>query len=430
MGGRAASEGRTSLPRGESSRGGGGSVCALARLSARFAGEEAEALADPALRRAAGAALMARLRNGLRPGDRLRARLGEGEALEFSIAAAADSEGAKALGERMRARLAGPLAVGGLRLGAEVAMGWAAVEIPQDARKLGPGLWREGVAQARRRLRKDQKKADSALEAMLRAALKAEALTLVFQPVLDLRSGRLAGAEALLRLTDPQAPGPDLFIPIAERRGLIEPLGAAAFRRAAEAAARWSREGAAEFRLAVNVAPHQLESDAFPDMALRLCEELRCAPRLLMLEITESAALQDAPAATRRLERLRAAGLRVAIDDFGAAHSDLARLTSLPADLLKIDAALVERAAFCAQGERLLASLGALARSLGLETTGEGARSARHLAALRRAGLDHAQGHFVAEPLAEPDWRARLGALWTEPPPEPPPEPAAEVSAG
>ncbi|MDD2867231.1 EAL domain-containing protein [Neomegalonema sp.] len=402
------SDGRGSLRRG---RGEGEAPCALVRLSARFQCEEAERLRDPALRRAAGAALGARLRNGLRPEDRLRTRFGE--SFEFLVAAAADSQGARALGERMRTRLSGSLAVGGLRLEPELAMGWAAVERPAAARR-DLGIWRAAAVQARTRLRRELTRADSALEALLRAALKDQGLTLLFQPLLDLRGGRISGAEALLRLTAAQAPGPASFIPVAERRGLIRPLGEAALRMAAEAACRWSREAAPGFRLGVNVAPQQLEAEDFPDMALRLCAEARCAPGLLVLEITESTALGDSGAAARRLEILRAAGFRVALDDFGAAHSDLERLSALPADLLKIDAALVERATESAQGARLLESLGALARTLGMETVGEGARSARHLEALRRAGLDYAQGHQVGPPLAEPEWRPRMGEAWPQ----------------
>lgn len=397
------SDGRTALRGG---RGEGEAVCALIRLSARFPGAQAERLADPVFRRAAGEALGARLRNGLRPQDRMRARCGE--ALEFLVVAAAESESVQIFGERMRARLSGPLAVEGTRLGPEISMGWAAA--PPGA--AGRGFWRAAVAQARLRLGRDLRRADSAVEKLLRAALKDEALALAFQPLLDLRSGRIGGAEALLRLTSPQAPGPAFFIPAAERRGLIGGLGEAAFRRAADAAARWNRATPCGFRLGVNVAPAQLEAEDFPDMALRLCAEAGCAPILLTLEITESAALRDSSAAVRRLERLRQAGMRVALDDFGAAHSDLARLAALPADLLKIDAALVEQASSSAQGERLLASLGALARSLGMETAGEGVRAAGHLEALRRAKIDHAQGHFIGAPAAEADRLWRPGALW------------------
>ncbi len=408
MGNIVGSEGRTSLRRGR----GGGGVCALIRLSARFGGEEAARLAEPALWRMAGAALGARLRNGLRPEDRLRVRRGEG--FEFFIVASAASEGAQALGERMRARLSGLLAVGGLRLAPEAAMGWAAVEGLEAAGR-DRRLWRAAAVQARTRLRKDLKKADSALEALLRAALKEGGLRLRHQPILDLRGGRIRAAEALLRLSSAQAPGPDLFIPVAERRGLIRPLGEAALRMAAEAAARWSRlPQAPSFRLGVNVAPHQLEAGDFVETVLRICAGAGCAPGLLTLEITESAALADSEAAAGRLEALRAAGFRVALDDFGAAHSDLQRLSALPADLLKIDAALLEQATAHPQGLRLLKSLGALARSLGMETVGEGIRSGAHLAAVREAGLDHAQGHLIGEPLEEEAWLKRMGQAWTE----------------
>ncbi len=343
----------------------------------------------------------------------MRIRLGE--SFEFLVAATADSQGARALGERMRARISTALAVGGLRLAPEAAMGWASVEKGPDMAGAGRRdlrIWRAAAAQARQRLRRELTRADSALEALLRAALKTDGLKLLHQPLLDLRRRRISGAEALLRLTAPAAPGPASFIPVAERRGLILPLGEAALRMAAEAAARWSRATDRSFRLGVNVAPQQLEAEDFPDMALRLCAQARCAPGLLVLEITESAALSDHAAAARRLERVRAAGFRVALDDFGAAHSDLERLSALPADLLKIDAALVERATDSAQGARLLESLGALARTLGMESVGEGARSARHLELLRRTGLDYAQGHEIGPPLEEAEWLARMGEPW------------------
>ncbi len=420
---RVASSGRTGSRQG---RGGSGGLCALILLAARFVSEAAEGLADPEIRRAAGAALGARLRHGLRPEDRLRMRSG-GEGFDFLIAAAADQEGAQALGERMRKRLSGPLALKDARLAPEIGMGWAALPLPA-AEEVEPP-WREALAQARERLRKDLRRADSAVERLLRRALAEDALTLAFQPLLDLRSGRIAKAEALLRLTLPQAPGPAVFVPAAERHGLIGELGAAAFRRAAEAAARWSRVAPLapdSFRLGVNVAPRQLEAENFVETALKICAEAGCAPNLLTLEITESTALEAPAEAARRLEKLRAAGFRIALDDFGAAHSDLDRLAALPADFLKADALLVERAASGAQGARLLASVGALARSLGMKTVGEGVRSLAHLEAVRAADLDYAQGHLIGPPLEEAEWLKALGASW--PPPElKPPDGEAET---
>ena len=250
---------------------------------------------------------------------------------------------------------------------------------------------------------------DEWLRADLPSALDRGELAVHYQPVVSLPTGEVAGAEALLRWQHPGlgAVGPAEFIPVAERTGAIHRLGAWALRTATHTAATWPAlpSGAARV-IAVNVSAVQLARPGFDDLVLRTLAASALPPSSLVVEVTETATLDDTASAGRRLELLRAAGVRVAIDDFGTGYS-LARLNALPADALKIDRAFVVRLATDPVSRAVVASVISLAHSLGLHALAEGVENQAQLDVLRDLGCDSAQGWVWSRAVPAADF-ARL----------------------
>jgi EAL domain-containing protein (putative c-di-GMP-specific phosphodiesterase class I) len=241
--------------------------------------------------------------------------------------------------------------------------------------------------------------AEDRLAEDLREALRRQQLSLVVQPQLDLASGRMTAVEALLRWRHPERGWipPSLFIPVAERTGLIHAVGRWALREACAIAAAWHARGH-PLRIAVNLSTEQLAS---PEIAEEVEEALAVTglpARLLVLEVTESLFLRDIDAAARRLERLRNKGVRIALDDFGDGHSGIRYLHALPLDQLKIDRCLVVDLGLGADAPPLTRAVVALGHALGLEVLAEGVEEERQLAALRRIGCDSAQGFLIGRP--------------------------------
>jgi diguanylate cyclase (GGDEF)-like protein len=236
-----------------------------------------------------------------------------------------------------------------------------------------------------------------ALGSDLRGAIDAGQLFLVYQPVLDLATTDVVGAEALLRWQHP-ARGlvpPNEFIALAEDTGLIVRLGAWVLRTACAQAARWHADGHA-IRVGVNVSTRQLEDPGLLDSVQRALDASGLDPRHLTLEITETALMRDPERAAAVLHALKAFGVRVAVDDFGTGYSSLAYLQQLPVDSLKIDRAFVA-------GEHALAeTLVQLARSLKLRSIAEGIEDEAQLEHLRAIGCDRGQGYLFAPPLDAP----------------------------
>ena len=232
------------------------------------------------------------------------------------------------------------------------------------------------------------------LEDDLRAAVHAGELTAWFQPIVDLRTGRTRAVEALARWQHPRLGmvPPDQFVPLAENGGLIDVLGAQILRQACTRAAT---PGCA-WDVSVNVAPAQLRAGDFPDMVLGILAAAGLAPGRLILEITESMLSED-DEVLDRLQRLRGHGVRVAVDDFGTGYSCLARLDSLPVDILKIDKSLLHRVGAGGAAPLVDAAI-ALAHGLGLRAVVEGVETAEQAAYLQAHGCESAQGYLYARP--------------------------------
>ena len=244
------------------------------------------------------------------------------------------------------------------------------------------------------------------LEHRLRTALEERQFVLHYQPQIDLATGRIDAAEALLRWRDP-ALGlvlPGRFLAVLESSGMIVPLGNWALLKAVEDLESWRQVGCAPMRVGVNVSAQQLKQREFLRGLLGLAERL--APFAgfgLDIEITETTLLQDLEGTSAKLSELRKAGIRVALDDFGTGYSSLGLLSKLPVDVLKIDRSFVRGLPEDAASVTLVASIIELASAFDLITVAEGVETAEQLAGLRALRCSHSQGflHSAAVPAHE-----------------------------
>ncbi|HET9984340.1 MAG TPA: EAL domain-containing protein [Longimicrobiales bacterium] len=241
------------------------------------------------------------------------------------------------------------------------------------------------------------------LEAEIRAALAEGQFRLHFQPVIDLATERVAGAEALVRWQHPVRGlvPPGMFIPAAEESGLIVPLGRWVLREACAEAADWPDIGDSlgGVTLSVNVSGRQLQDDAIcADIAAALGDS-GLPPHRLVIEITESVVIQDDEAIVARLRAIRGLGVRVAIDDFGTGYSSIQYLQKFPADILKIDRAFVSGIGAGGGDDALTRAIVSLGEMLSMRTVAEGVEEPRQRDALRAMGCGFAQGFHYARPL-------------------------------
>jgi diguanylate cyclase (GGDEF)-like protein len=241
------------------------------------------------------------------------------------------------------------------------------------------------------------------VETGLRTAWLTGDLIVHYQPIVDLQNGRMVSVEALARWKHPDGDviPPDVFIPIAERTGLIIPIGARILNEACQQLASWQREygAAADITMSVNVSPRQLYSG---DLEAIVEEAIRSAgirPTSLILEVTETAVMDDMDNGIRILGRLKALGVALAIDDFGVGASSLARLRRLPVAVVKIDKSLVDHVPDGHVASALLDGVVGLVRALQLRTIIEGVERSDQAEHLRGAGYDLAQGFFYARPM-------------------------------
>jgi Amt family ammonium transporter len=194
---------------------------------------------------------------------------------------------------------------------------------------------------------------------------------------------------------------PNQFIPVAEQSALIVPIGRWVLETACRQAAEWHSQGHG-LGVAVNVSGRQLDDDELVEHVAEVLAETGLDPRALTLEITETALMHDAEMATRRLNELKALGVRLAIDDFGTGYSSLSYLRQFPLDTLKIDRSFVSGIDSSAECRALIRTLVQLARALGLETLGEGIEEDSQLHHLQREDCDYGQGFLFARP-SEPE---------------------------
>jgi len=250
------------------------------------------------------------------------------------------------------------------------------------------------------------------LEGDLRRALERDELTVHYQPVVSLETGRIAGFEALVRWVHPERGTvlPDVFIPLAEETGLILPLGLYVLEQACATLRRWQdRPGCERLTMAVNLSARQFTHS---DVAARVGEALRrsgIAPGTLKLEITESIVLQLTAEVAETMRRLKEFGVQLYLDDFGTGYSSLSYLHRIPLDAIKIDRSFLGPDAG-AESPHLVRTIVAMAHALGVAVVTEGVEREDTLADLRRLGCQYAQGYLFSPPLDEAAAGAFLSA--------------------
>jgi len=241
----------------------------------------------------------------------------------------------------------------------------------------------------------------SSIESELRSALDKGEFELFYQPTIDLDTGIISGAEALMRWRHPEKGivAPDQFIPAAEASGLIIPMGRWALREACRQAKAWQDAGLPAIPIAVNVSALQFRTAGFLEDIQRFLKEEGLLSRYLQLELTESALMVDTASTTSLLEILKTNGLVLKVDDFGTGPSSLSYLQRCPVDVLKIDQSFVSDIEPTLEGAPLVRAVIAMGKSLGCRIVAEGVETKHQFAYLRSENCDEGQGFHFSPPV-------------------------------
>jgi len=248
------------------------------------------------------------------------------------------------------------------------------------------------------------------MEEELRQAIAKDELELYYQPKIDVVTGSVVGAEALLRWTHPERGrvAPRKFIPVAEDSGVILPIGSWVLREACNQAKAWLDQGLRAIPMAINVSGIQLQDATFLYEVLAMLEEAGLPPELLELELTESVLLQLPEHAHSALQYLRGRGVTVSVDDFGTGYSSLSCLRRLPIDSLKIDQSFLQQMNGPPGGAAIAIAIIGMGKSLNLRVVAEGVESGKDLAFLQEYHCDEAQGFYFSQPVSADEFGALL----------------------
>ena len=239
------------------------------------------------------------------------------------------------------------------------------------------------------------------IEESLRRASERQEFALHYQPKINLMTGKITGAEALIRWRHPKRGlvSPADFIPVAEQCGLIRPIGAWVLREACEQARDWLDAGLPVTSIAVNVSAMEFRAENFLDGLFEILSETGLAPNSLELELTESVLMKHAASTAIILQTLRESGIRVAIDDFGTGYSSLSYLRKFPVDAVKIDQSFVRQISNAGDDTTIVKAVIGMARALKLRVIAEGVETLEELAFLRAYRCDEAQGYYFSQPV-------------------------------
>jgi EAL domain-containing protein (putative c-di-GMP-specific phosphodiesterase class I) len=247
-----------------------------------------------------------------------------------------------------------------------------------------------------------------AMENDLSHALERGELFLLYQPVVDLSSGRVVGGEALLRWQDPKRGlvQPDEFIPLAEETGLIVPIGEWVLRAACAQANMWNDHGLGALWVSVNVSARQVEQPGLVAAVARALLEGGLPAANLHLELTEGAVMRQMEPVVSALSQLRAMGVRICVDDFGTGYSSLGYLKRFPIDTIKIDRSFVQDVTTDQNDAAIVTTVVTMARSLNLRVIAEGVETEAQLGFLREIECDEFQGFLVSRPASPEEFEA------------------------
>jgi diguanylate cyclase (GGDEF)-like protein/PAS domain S-box-containing protein len=239
----------------------------------------------------------------------------------------------------------------------------------------------------------------------LRSVLEKEQLFLMYQPQMEIATGRVTGLEALLRWQHPELGlvPPDKFIRIAENSGLIVPIGEWVLRTACRQAKKWQDDRLPPVSVSVNVSAVQFRQQGFCDLIRRVLRETGLAPQYLELELTESLLLANAEVTLSVVEELKSIGITLAIDDFGTGYSSFSYLKQFRVNKLKIDRSFIKDIATNADDSAITAAIISMAKSLRLEVIAEGVENEAQMSFLRKHQCDGIQGYYFSRPLAVAD---------------------------
>lgn len=250
------------------------------------------------------------------------------------------------------------------------------------------------------------------IEASLRRAIERGEFRLHYQPKVNFSTGKITGAEALLRWTHPSrgSVSPAQFIPVAEDCGLIVPIGAWVLEQACRQARAWVDQGLPVSTMAVNVSAMQFRNDGFLERLFALLRESHLDPSLLELEITEGVLMKHAEYAAAILHKLRDGGVQVAVDDFGTGYSSLSYLRKFPVDALKIDQSFVGHITTVEEDASIVTAVIRMAQSLKLRVIAEGVETFEQLRFLQARACDEAQGYYFSRPVPAEEFAELLRA--------------------
>jgi EAL domain-containing protein (putative c-di-GMP-specific phosphodiesterase class I) len=224
---------------------------------------------------------------------------------------------------------------------------------------------------------------------------------LYYQPQIDLASGEVIGAEALIRWQHPQRGllSPAHFIPVAEERSLIVAIGEWVLHEACRQIREWQQAGMAHIPIAINLSAKHFNQRSLLNDVVQTLSDCEIPASCLELELTETSVMQDAEATIATMERLKGIGVLLALDDFGTGYSSLSQLKGLPLDSLKLDQSFVRGLPDDRNDLAICSAVIAMGHALGLNVIAEGVETPEQLAVLRELGCDQAQGYFFAKPM-------------------------------
>jgi EAL domain-containing protein (putative c-di-GMP-specific phosphodiesterase class I) len=250
------------------------------------------------------------------------------------------------------------------------------------------------------------------LENSIRRALERREFDVYYQPQVDGQSGKIMGAEALVRWNHPERGLvlPAEFIPVAEEAGLITELGEWVLRTACEQTTTWREQGIHPMRIAVNLAAKQCQDPRLVKKVADVLRETRLEAACLELEVTEGSLIADSASTITSLRSFREMGIRVSLDDFGTGYSSLSYLRNLPLDTLKIDQSFVRSLTTDPSGAAITAAIIAMAHILGLKVIAEGVETELQLAFLKERGCNEFQGYLFGKPMPARHFEELLSA--------------------